>query len=305
MFSELSDEGFFAYLKQYNDEQNAALQTAIAGLGMSTQLPSMPGLTAEAAKDFAAKGSNDDLSGPSGIGDSRDTRMPFDGVHPEIEEMCQRYNVDERAMRRLNTCMKERRQDTWTEDMEKLWEVCEGARNNPSALLMKKVNDMYAGTFLGKIKVKDAKVQELAKKYKLDDMAKQQLAEALIHREEQRTYILTNVERHLETANSASKTVMRLLSFIMKNQPLPEPNGGGGGRRDDRGRGGGGDRDRDRDSDRRGGDRDRDERRGGDRDRGDRDQDRRGGGGDSRRSRSRSRDDRRRRSRSRGGRGGR
>lgn len=209
---------------------------------------------------------------------------PFGGIHPDVEELCQRFDIDERAMKRLNECMCTRRLDTWTEDLERLWEDCEHSKNkgtNPTALLMKKVTDMYNGVFVAKTG-KDKDVRDLAKKYKFDDEAKRRLEEAVVLKDpDEKKKILKEMHAHLDITHNTSKCVMRLLSYIMKDRPLPHPTEGPKGKGEGKGKG--------KDDDRKGkgkGDRDRD-----DRDR-DRDRDRR----DDRRDR---RDDRRRDSRSR------
>merc|ERR1711972_1015819 len=128
-------------------------------------------------------------------------------------------------MGRFNTCMTSRREETWADDMARLYEDCEHAlqkKSNPTALLMKKVSDMYKGTFVGKKPVKDKEVREFAGKYKIDAEARHRLEEALTFKEpEEKTALLAEIAPHLEASNSTSKCVMRMLSFIMKNQPLP------------------------------------------------------------------------------------
>merc|ERR1712137_1526770 len=210
-------------------------------------------------------GEEDEHLGPDG-------RKVFDGIHPEIEEFCEHFNIDDRAKHRFNTCMTSRREETWAEDMARLYEDCEHAmtkKSNPTALLMKKVSDMYKGTFVGKKPVKDKEVREFGAKYNIDAEARHRLEEALTFKEpEEKTQILNDIAPHLEASNSTSKCVMRMLSYIMKNQPLPKAPEKG-----KKGKGKGKDKDKDdrwRD-DRRGdrGDRGRGDR--GDRDRGDRD----------------------------------
>jgi len=197
---------------------------------------------------------------------------PFGGIHPDVEELCQRFDIDERAMKRLNECMSTRRLDTWTEDLERLWEDCEHSKTkgtNPTALLMKKVTDMYNGTFVAKTG-KDKDVRDLAKKYKFDEEARRRLEEALVLKDpEVKKKILKEMGPHLDITHNTSKCVMRLLSFIMKDRPLPHPSDSGpkgdkgkGKGKDDKGKGKGkgkdrDERDRSRDRDR---DRDRDRR---------------------------------------------
>merc|ERR1712039_470077 len=87
----------------------------------------------------------------------------------------------------------------------------------------KKVSDMYKGTFVGKKPVKDKEVREFGAKYNIDAEARHRLEEALTFKEpEEKTQILNDIAPHLEASNSTSKCVMRMLSYIMKNQPLPK-----------------------------------------------------------------------------------
>jgi len=150
--------------------------------------------------------------------------VPFGGIHPDIEEFCEHFKIDERGMTRLNECMTQRRKDTWDDDLARLWEDCEGCQRNPTALVMKKVSDMYAGTFVGILQGKNPEVIAIGKKYKLDVEAKRRLEEALMKRDEaERKQILADMDLHLAATSNTSKCVMRLLSFLMKGNPMPAP----------------------------------------------------------------------------------
>merc|ERR1712039_252741 len=70
--------------------------------------------------------------------------------------------------------------------------------------------------------VKDKEVREFAARFQCDAEARHRLEEALTFKEpEEKTALLAEIAPHLEASNSTSKCVMRMLSFIMKNQPLP------------------------------------------------------------------------------------
>merc|ERR1719259_583685 len=162
---------------------------------------------------------------------------------------------------------------------------------------MVKIREMQAGTFVGKPKP-DREIQEMSKKYRLDDSAAQRLAEVMAKRDN-RKEDLEKLDKHLRVSNKPSALVMMMLGKLRKGEDIGEPEfkpapgsyrwekdvrkdydigGKGSGdrdrdERDDRGRGGGsyrgggggGDRDRWRDRDGGGGgrSRERDRERGG------------------------------------------
>merc|ERR1712048_150196 len=138
---------------------------------------------------------------------------------------CEEFGIDERGKKRLNDCMTQRRRDTWNEDLARLWEDAEEAKGNPTRLVMKKVTDMYNGTFVGYVACKDKDVLKLSKKYKIDKRATRTLAEAMerLKSEEAKSKALLEIDKHLETSNKPSQCCMRLLSFVMTGQPLPPP----------------------------------------------------------------------------------
>jgi hypothetical protein len=156
------------------------------------------------------------------IDDTDPNWVPFGGIHPDIEEFCEHFQIDERGMQRLNECMTQRRMKTWDDDLARLWEDCSGCHRNPTALVMKKVTDMYNGKFVGSVSGKDADVNAMAKKYKIDREAQKRMEEALLDKEMlEKSQIITEMKKHLEATNSPSKCVMRLLSFVMKGNPMP------------------------------------------------------------------------------------
>merc|ERR550532_829994 len=103
------------------------------------------------------------------------------GIAPEVSELAEYHGLDDRATRALDEEMKKRR-DTFEADMQALWVSLEGARN-PSGLLMLKLKDMRMGAFRG-MSALDQRVQEFAKKYRLDAQAAVKLGEVLDGRED-------------------------------------------------------------------------------------------------------------------------
>lgn len=149
-----------------------------------------------------------------------------DEIEPDIQELCDHFKMDREVASRMNTVMKRWRMNTWDDDIKKLYEVCEQCKGHPAGLVMKKLTDMANGLFVSKIK-KDKDIEALAKKYKLDDMAKTKLTEAMQPREETKEEDLIMIEKHLKTARNPSMLTMSLLRYIHKEEPLPEPRSGG------------------------------------------------------------------------------
>merc|ERR1719436_1325898 len=73
-----------------------------------------------------------------------------DEIDPDIRELGDYFNIEERWIKRLNETMKKRR-DTKEQDIAKLYEVLERARS-PTGLLTVKIGEMECGQFVGKIK---------------------------------------------------------------------------------------------------------------------------------------------------------
>merc|ERR1719436_62632 len=196
---------------------------------------------------------------PQGAGAREQAATPL--IDPDVQELCDHFHIEERHARRLSDIMKNR-QETFVEDLERLYDVLERA-NSPAGLLVVKMREMEEGTFVGKAKA-DKELAAISKKYKLDDQAESKLADILARYDDaRRKEYLVEVERHLEVSNRPSAMAMMLLRKLGEGQPLGKPgqpapgsypdrqrSGGGGG-------GSGGDRDRDRDRDR-GGEKDRD-----------------------------------------------
>merc|ERR1712187_735978 len=91
----------------------------------------------------------------------------------------------------------------------------------PAGLLMVKIKEMQAGTFVGKPKP-DKEVEELSKKYKIDATATQRLAEVMAKRDDKKE-TLAKIDRHLAVSNKPSALVMMMLGKLRKGEELGEP----------------------------------------------------------------------------------
>merc|ERR1719327_2231071 len=139
-------------------------------------------------------------------------------IDPDIQEFCDRFSIEARMAKLLNDEL-HKRPDTWEGDLLALYEIIETARV-PSGLLMVKIKEMQNGTFVGKPKP-DKEVQELGKKYNLDDQAVQKLAEVLTKRED-RAGDLVKLESHLKASNKPSALVMMMLGKMRKGEDIGE-----------------------------------------------------------------------------------
>lgn len=218
---------------------------------------------------------------------------PSNMIDPDVQELCDYFHIEERHARRLSEIMK-KRQDTFVEDLERLYDVLDRA-NSPAGLLVVKMREMEEGTFVGKVKP-DKELLALSKKFKLDDQAESKLADILARYDgAKRREYLADLEKHMEVSNRPSAMAMLLLRKLGEGQPLGKPGPPAPGSMLDKAlkeQRGGGSRD---DRDRRGDDRSRDDRGRDDRGRenrarDERSRDDRGRGDRDRRSRSRRRD---------------
>jgi len=141
------------------------------------------------------------------------------GIAPEIAELSEYHGLDERATRALDEEMK-KRTDTFEADMQALWVGLEGARN-PSGLLMMKLKDMRMGTFRG-MSALDSRVQEFAKKHRLDTQAAVKLGEVLDKRDDPEGDMV-KISKHLERSNKPSSLMMMLLRDLREGKPVKEP----------------------------------------------------------------------------------
>merc|ERR1719499_798254 len=86
---------------------------------------------------------------------------------------------------------------------------------------MTKLKDMRLGQFRG-MSALDAKVQEFAKKYRLDAQAAVKLGEVLDKREDPEGDMV-KVGKHLERSNKPSSLMMMLLRDLRDGKPVKEP----------------------------------------------------------------------------------
>jgi len=141
------------------------------------------------------------------------------GIAPEVAEFAEYHALDDRATRALDDEMKKRK-SSFDQDMQALWLGLEGARN-PSGLLMIKLKEMRCGNFRG-MSALDNKVQDFAKKYRLDAQAAVKLGEVLDKREDPEGD-LSKIGKHLERSNKPSSLMMMLLRDLREGKPVKEP----------------------------------------------------------------------------------
>merc|ERR1719262_1135272 len=113
-------------------------------------------------------------------------------IDPDVQELGDYFNIEDRWIKRLNETMK-KRQDTKEQDIAKLYEVLERARS-PTGLLTVKIGEMECGQFVGKIKP-DKDVERLARKFKLDDDARSKLREIVEKRAIDKTEVLACIKK--------------------------------------------------------------------------------------------------------------
>mmetsp|Transcript_25179 Transcript_25179/g.57900 ORF Transcript_25179/g.57900 Transcript_25179/m.57900 type:complete len:286 (-) Transcript_25179:35-892(-) len=178
-------------------------------------------------------------------------------VDPDVQELGDYFNIEDRHVKRLNELMKGRKA-TFEADLLRLYDVLERA-HSPAGLLVVKMREMEEGTFIGKAKP-CPKLSSMIKKFKLDGEAEGKLADILArYDEDKRQDYLGQLERHLEASNKPSAMAMMLLKKLGDGQPLGRPGNPSPGSYLDRleqekkarERHGDKDRDKDRDRDRR------------------------------------------------------
>ncbi|CAE7437906.1 unnamed protein product [Symbiodinium natans] len=159
----------------------------------------------------------------SGSSESKSgVELPDDdeAIDPEIQELCDYFNIEDRWIKRLNETMK-KRQDTKAEDIEKLYETLERARS-PTGLLTVKIGEMESGRFIGKVKP-DKEVERLARKFKLDDPVASRFTE-LIHRRKKDNEIdrmhkdLNTIEQHLKYCKRANAMATLLVGKLLEGE---------------------------------------------------------------------------------------
>merc|ERR1719401_826531 len=141
-------------------------------------------------------------------------------IDPEVRELGDYFNIEERWIKRLNETMKKRK-DTKEQDIAKLYEVLERARS-PTGLLTVKIGEMECGQFVGKIKP-DKDVERLARKFKLDDHVTSRLTELVVRRrsakeEERAKKDLDRIEQHLRYCKRPSAMATLLAGKLLEGE---------------------------------------------------------------------------------------
>merc|ERR1719440_462709 len=142
-------------------------------------------------------------------------RVEPDTIDPEVQELGDYFNIEERWIRRLNETMK-KRPETKEQDIAKLYEVLERARS-PTGLLTVKIGEMECGQFVGKIKP-DKDVERLAKKFKLDEHVVSRLTELAVRRKATKEDDLERMEQHLRYCKRPSAMATLLAGKLLEGE---------------------------------------------------------------------------------------
>lgn len=189
--------------------------------GLSKLLGSNPQLTMNplliASNPLLAQSLLGNLLAASGMTNHEQEKMD-----PDVLELCEYFDVEERHRRNLNELMKARKQKgTFHDDMKRLWDqLMSDKATSPVGLLVAMMREMEEGTFIGKA-VTDPELVALVKKFNVDETAEQKLADTLArHSEQKRKFIIAELEKHLEGAKKPSARAMMLLRKIGEGAPL-------------------------------------------------------------------------------------
>lgn len=142
-------------------------------------------------------------------------KEPEDEIDPEVRELGDYFNIEDRWIRRLNETMR-KRQETKSQDIAKLYEVLERARS-PTGLLTVKIGEMECGQFVGKIKP-DKDVERLARKFKLDDHVTSRLTELVVRRKATKEDDLDRIEQHLRYCKRPSAMATLLAGKLLEGE---------------------------------------------------------------------------------------
>lgn len=161
--------------------------------------------------------------GPADSSDESCPRRPRQqhDLDPRIEQFAMSFGIDQVLTQELNDLMLEERKKTIEQDLERLYEILNGAWS-PTALLKIKMADMEKGTFVGKVRC-GPKVRELALKHKLDNGASTKLEEAMGMREAMGKDIdkdLALLNEHLAASNKPSALVSQKLKSLREGYPI-------------------------------------------------------------------------------------
>eukprot|EP00929_Paragymnodinium_shiwhaense_P027880 TRINITY_DN16267_c0_g2_i1.p2 TRINITY_DN16267_c0_g2~~TRINITY_DN16267_c0_g2_i1.p2 ORF type:complete len:291 (-),score=46.49 TRINITY_DN16267_c0_g2_i1:113-985(-) len=150
---------------------------------------------------------------PEGTVDPRST------VDPDVADLCDHYEIEDRIMLMLDATMKSRR-ETFEGDILGLWEALKTARS-PAGLLCAKIRHMKEGTFVGKV-APPPEVKKVIEKYRLDEDARTKLTDFILKRPATATSDLFEIERRLENSGRPSAVVMTMIVALQKGGKLPE-----------------------------------------------------------------------------------
>eukprot|EP00405_Crypthecodinium_cohnii_P021543 CAMPEP_0206466752 /NCGR_PEP_ID=MMETSP0324_2-20121206/28643_1 /ASSEMBLY_ACC=CAM_ASM_000836 /TAXON_ID=2866 /ORGANISM="Crypthecodinium cohnii, Strain Seligo" /LENGTH=505 /DNA_ID=CAMNT_0053939923 /DNA_START=208 /DNA_END=1723 /DNA_ORIENTATION=+ len=153
--------------------------------------------------------------GPISSGGGGGGKDHEDEIDPEVKELGDYFNIEDRWIKRLNETMKKRK-DTKEQDLAKLYEVLERARS-PTGLLTVKIGEMECGMFVGKIKP-DKDVERLARKFKLDDHVTSRLMELVVRRKAQKDEDLERIEQHLRYCKRPSAMATLLAGKLLEGE---------------------------------------------------------------------------------------
>merc|ERR1719382_2141342 len=138
------------------------------------------------------KGGQDQPKNDDMVVAPRKQEPEFEGIDPDVQELGDYYNIEDRWIKRLNETMKKRK-DAKEQDLAKLYEVLERARS-PTGLLTVKIGEMESGQFVGKIKP-DKDVERLARKFRLDEHVKSRLTELVVRLKDKKDQHLDRLEQ--------------------------------------------------------------------------------------------------------------
>jgi len=136
-------------------------------------------------------------------------------IDPDVQELGDYYNIEDRWIKRLNETMK-KRMDTKEQDLAKLYEVLERARS-PTGLLTVKIGEMESGRFVGKIKP-DKDVERLARKFKLDEPVKSRLTEMTVRLKDNKDMHLERLEQHLSYSKHPNAMATLLAGKLLEHE---------------------------------------------------------------------------------------
>jgi len=142
-----------------------------------------------------------------------------DKIEPEVQEFADHFKLDERITKDLAIQLN-RRNNTFEDDLESLYQILEGARS-PAGLLRVKIREMEDGSFKG-TGSPDKEIEELGKKYGLDSQAVVKLNDVLGKRPD-RKKDLKMLIKHVELSNKPSALIMMMLKDLRAGKPIVEP----------------------------------------------------------------------------------